>query len=292
MTKPLTVQQFFKQFPDDDTCLEHLFRVRFGEQVTCPKCDKTGKFHRVRRHPAYECAWCGFEIFPMVGTPFERSHTALQKWFYAMFLFTSSRHGVSAKELQRQLGVTYKTAWRMGHEIRKYMGWVDGEPPLTGHVEVDETWIGGKRPLERRNENKTIVMGIAERDGEVFTQIVPNVKGATLIPVIKARIKPGTRISTDDGTGYLTLGMHGYRHRRVNHSAKEYVRGDVHVNTIENFWAILKRSIRGTHIHVSRKHLSKYLGEFEYRYNLRKSPHLMLDLLLAAFPKPSLKAGR
>ena len=134
-----TIQDFFKQFPDDDTCLDYLMQFRHGETRDCPKCGKHGKFHRIKRHPAYECAWCGFEIYPMVETMFHRSHTPLQKWFYALYLFTTTSHGVPAKELQRQLGVSYPTALRMSHEIRKHMGDVDGEPPLTGHVEIDET---------------------------------------------------------------------------------------------------------------------------------------------------------
>ena len=129
MAKTLSVQQFFKRFPDDGTCLDYLMQSGFGETLDCPKCGKHGKFHRIKRHPAYECAWCGYEIYPMVGTPFERSRTSLQKWFYAMYLFTTTRHGVPAKELQRQLSVTYKTAWRMGHEIRKHMGKVSPRLP-------------------------------------------------------------------------------------------------------------------------------------------------------------------
>ena len=138
MATQITVQDFFKKFPDDESCLDHLMAVRFGTTLDCPKCSKNGKFHRVKKRPVYECQWCGFQINPMVGTPFEKTRTALQKWFYALYLFTTSRHGVPAKELQRQLGVTYKCAWRMGHEIRKYMGGTDGDSSLGGHVEVDE----------------------------------------------------------------------------------------------------------------------------------------------------------
>ena len=285
--KPLSIQEFFKRFPDDDTCLEYLMRSRFGEALNCPKCGKHGKFHPIKRHPAYECAWCGYEIYPMVGTPFERSRTSLQKWFYAMYLFTTTRHGVPAKELQRQLSVTYKTAWRMGHEIRKHMGKVDGEPPLTGTVEVDETYVGGRvkgRKKEgitgRSHKGKTVVFGMLERGGEIYTKVVPTAGRASLIPEITRQIVPGTRIVSDEWAPYKILPKLGYVHETVDHSAKEYARGDVHVNTLESFWAILKRSIRGTHIHVSPKHLPKYLGEFEYRYNLRKAPELMFDRLL------------
>lgn len=289
MTKPLTVQEFFKRFPDDDSCLEHLMRTRYGQTLDCPKCGKHGKFHRIRRHPAYECAWCGFEIYPMVGTPFAKSHTALQKWFYAIYLFTSSRHGVPAKELQRQLAVTYKTAWRMGHEIRKYMAKVDGDPTLSGHVEVDEAYIGGKvkggrsKGITGRGAKKAIVFGILERDGELFTKVVPDASRASLIPPIIQNVSKGTHISSDEWMPYRILGDLGYKHETVDHGAKQYTKGDTHVNTLEGFWSILKRAIRGTHVHVSPKHLQKYLGEFEYRYNLRKEPHLMFDRLLESF---------
>ncbi|HEX9701433.1 MAG TPA: IS1595 family transposase, partial [Rhodospirillales bacterium] len=258
MGKTLSVRDFFKRFPDDDTCLGYLMRSRYGEKLDCPKCGKHGKFHRIKRHPAFECAWCGFEIFPMVGTPFHRSHTSLQKWFYAIYLFCNTRHGVSAKELQRQLSVTYKTAWRMGHEIRQFMADVDGEPPLTGHVEVDETYIGGRTHGQGRGTGgKTVVFGILERNGEVFTKVVPNAKRKTLVPEIVKNVPKGTRISSDGLRAYKGLSRHGYTHESVNHDVEEWARGNVHVNSLEGFWSMLKRSIRGTHVHVSRKHLPK-----------------------------------
>lgn len=284
MPKAPTIQEFMKQFPDDDACLDYLMQLRFDEKLDCPKCGKHGKFHRIRRHPAYECAWCGYEIFPMVGTMFHRSHTPLQKWFYAMYLFTTSRHGVPAKELQRQLGVSYPTAFRMAHKIREYMAALDGEPPLTGHVEVDETYIGGKRPGKRGRgaAGKSVVFGILEREGELYTKVVPDASRASLVPEIALNVPQGTRISSDEHGAYRILCKLGYDHQTVNHSADEWARGDVHVNTLESFWSILKRSIKGTHVHVSPKHLSKYLGEFEFRYNLRKSPEQMFVRLLAS----------
>ena len=288
MTKTLTVQQFYKRFPDDDACLDHLMNLRFGEAVECPKCKKTGKFHRIRRHPAYECAWCGFEIFPMVGTIFHRSHTPLWKWFYAMYLFTTTRHGVAAKELERQLGVSYPTALRMAHLLRDHIAKVDGDPPLTGHVEIDETYVGGKRPkvkgfTGRSAKGKTVVMGIMERGGEVFTQVVPNASRRSLLPHIKKHVKPGTRISTDEWQSYRILGEMGYDHRTVDHSAEQWADGDTHVNSLEGFWSQFKRAVKGTHVSISQKYMHKYLGEFEYRYNMRKNPTAMLDRLLAAF---------
>ncbi len=285
MTKAPSVQDFFRQFPDDDACVDHLMQLRHGNPRDCPKCGKNGKFHKLRKEPAYACQWCGHRIYPMVGTPFEHSRTSLQKWFYAMYLFTTSRHGVPAKELQRQLSVTYKTAWRMGHQIRKLMTEVDGDPPLTDHVEIDETYIGGRKPkikgfTGRGAKGKTVVMGILERDGEVFTKVVPSAGRKSLIPPIIERLKVGTRISTDEWGPYRILKRLGYDHETVNHSADEWVRGTTHVNSIEGFWSLLKRSIRGTHVHVSRKHLPKYLGEFEFRYNMRKVPEVMFARLL------------
>ena len=286
MSKATTIQEFFKLFPDDNACLEHLMVVRYGRRFLCPKCTREATFYKRAKRPAYECEWCGHDINPMVGTPFERTHTALQKWFYALYLFTTSRHGVPAKELQRQLGVTYKTAWRMGHQIRKYMGQVDGDDPLDGHVEVDETYVGGRKKGGKRGRGapgKTIVFGMLERDGDVMTRIVKNVRRKTLEPHIQANIEKGTTISSDELKSYAKVARLGYEHGTVNHSADEWVNGIHHVNSLEGFWSRLKNSIRGTHIHVSGKHLPKYLGEFEFRYNMRKTPERMFDLLLAAF---------
>ena len=281
-----TIREFFKRFPDDDACLEHLMTVRYGKNFACPKCEKDSKFHKLKGKKAYSCQYCGHHVHPMVGTPFAKSRTPLQLWFYAIYLFTTSRHGVPAKELERQLGVTYKTAWRMGHEIRKYMSDVDGDEPLSGHVEIDETYIGGKDKKMGRpgpDSKKTAVIGMVERDGRVKTQVVPNARRTTLIPIIKESVEEGSEINTDQLHAYKVLESEGYGHESVNHSQEEWVRGDVHTNTIEGYWGRLKLSIRGTHVHVSRKHLDKYLGEFEYRFNMRKQPKAMFSRLIEGF---------
>lgn len=286
MAKAFTIQDFFRRFPTDDACLEHLMKVRYGNTQDCPKCGKHGRFAKLAKMPAYSCPWCGHHIHPMVGTPFEKSRTPLQKWFYAMYLFTTTRNGVTAKEIQRQLGVTYKTAWRIGHELRKYMGFVDGDRMLGGSpiVEVDETFVGGRQPRGSKKD-KFVVVGMIERDGEIIARHVTSRRSEHIMPQIARWIKKGTRIATDSATTYGDL-VWEYRHGVVDHSKKEWVRGDVHTNTIEAFWAALKRGINGTHIWVSAKHLQKYLWEFEFRHNLRKQPHLMFDLLLLAFPRP------
>ncbi len=293
MTKPLSVIEFFKQFPDNDTCLDHLMKTRYGESLDCPKCGKHGKFHRRKKRPIYECQWCRHHISPMTGTPFERSRTPLVKWFYAMYLFTTSRHGVPAKELQRQLSVTYKCAWRMGHEIRKYMTDVDGDNgSFSGHVEADETYIGGRKKTNKFRAGmsrvdairaKTIVFGIVERGGDVQTYVIEKRSRKSVQPYIERHVTKDATISTDEAHCYRFLKKAGYNHGHVCHEAEEWVRGIHHTNSIEGFWSRLKNSIKGTHVHVSKKHLPKYLGEFEYRYNMRANPSLMFDRLLKAF---------
>ena len=281
-----TVREFFQEFPDDDTCLHHIFEARFGQGYPCPSCERVSKWHRLKKEPAYSCQRCGHHLHPMAGTLFEDTRTPLQDWFFAIFLFTTSRHGVPAKELQRQLGVTYKTAWRMGHKIREHMAAVDGDEPLSGVVEVDETYVGGHRPGKpgRGAAGKTIVFGMVERGGAVITKVVPNVRKKTVEPIIEAGVEKGSTLHTDELASYGGLAAKGYGHETVNHGAGEYVDGDSHVNTMEGYWSRLKNSIRGTHVHVSGKHLQKYAGEFEYRYNRRKRPAAMLPELLAKFP--------
>jgi transposase len=284
MQKTITIQEFMKRFPDDAACLDHLMKLRFGDEFPCPKCGEIGKFRKLAKHPAYTCN-CGHHIHPMQGTIFNDSHTPLAKWFYAMYLFTTTRHGVPAKELQRQLGVSYPTAFRMAHLIRQYMAKVDGDGSLGGHVEIDETYIGGKRPGKRGRgaAGKTIVFGMLEREGDVMTRVVPDAQRRTLEPEILANVRKGAVVSTDEWVAYRQLSKWGYQHGAVDHSAEQWVYGAHHTNGLEGFWSMLKRSIRGTHVHVSPKHLAKYLGEFEFRYNMRETPWLMLDRLLAAF---------
>ena len=275
-----TFYEFQKQFPDDETCLKQIMVGRYGgTELDCPKCGVHGKFYRLTRDRAYLCQHCKHHIYPCVGTPMERSRTPLHKWFYAIYLFSTSRHGVSAKELQRQLGVTYKTAWRMSHLIRKHMADTDGEWPLGGSgggdVEADEIYVGGKRSGGKRGRGapgKTVVFGMLERGGDIMMKVVPNVRKRTLQPIIKQNVEKGSAVHTDELKSYNGLSKAGYEHETVNHGAGAYVDGDCHVSGLEGFWARLKLSIRGTHVHVSKKHLQKYVKEFEYRYNRRKRP--------------------
>ncbi len=272
----ITVQQFFAEFPNDDTCLAHLFKQRYGDNARCEPCGEVGKFRKLSKMPAYTCN-CGHHIHPMVGTPFGGTRIPLQKWFYAMYLFTTSRHGVSAKELQRQLGISYETAWRMSHEIRKYLAKVDGDDKLSGHVEADETMIVGKRG--RGAPGKTVVFGMVERSGDVITRVVPNARRKTLEPHI---VEKGAIVSTDELLSYAKLARLGSLHGTVNHGQEPWTNGKHHTQSIEGFWSLVKRSVRGTHLHISRQHLSKYLGEFEFRWNSRRAPETMFSLLMAS----------
>jgi len=288
MTKPLTTAAFFRMFPDDETCLSHLFTVRFGQGYTCPSCERPSNWYRIKAERAYSCQWCGHHLHPTVGTPFAKTRTPLQLWFYAIHLFTTTRHGVSGKELQRQLGVTYKTAWRMAALIREHMADVDGDRPLGGPfktVQVDETFVGGFRRGGQGGKGKSIVFGMLEKRGELVAKVVGDRKSGTLLPHIVNNVRPYTQVHTDEHRAYGGLAtMNGYWHKSVNHSIEEYVSGEgATVNAIESFWSHLKRSIGGTHTSVSPKHLNRYVKEFEYRFNRRNRPEAMLPELLSTF---------
>jgi transposase len=233
--------------------------------------------------PCHECA----------GTIFNKSKTPLTKWFFAMSLMTSTRSGVAAKELERALGVTDKCAWRMAHELRKLMTSADYGGPLKGHVEIDETWVGGAhrkggKGQGKRRSKKTIVMGMLERDGMVRAGPVPDDTNFTMEPIILENVSPGSVVTTDGHLSYQNLGL-SYDHSVINHAAGEYARGIHHTNTIEGHWSQLKRSIKGTHVHISAKHAWKYIGEFNYRRNYRASHYGMFTRLVSAFALPRLQ---
>lgn len=281
----LTVREFFARFPDEDACLTHIMEVRYGLRRICLACGVEGTFHKLSGRRAFSCAHCGDHIYPCAGTIFQDSRTPLQVWFYAIYLFVTTRHGVSGKELERTLGVTYKTAWRMGQQIRLLMSRADGWETLKGHIEADEALVGGRQTREDQREhgsNKTIVMGLKERGGRFQATVIPDVSTPSLQRVIERTVEPGSHVSTDERCGYNLLASDGYTHGVVNHLAGEHVRGDDHVNNVENFWKLFKYSVRSTHIHVSGKYMNRYLGEFTFRANHREMQNAMFDLLLGA----------
>jgi transposase len=287
-----TFKQFQVEYPDDAACLAKLMEINYGgTHITCPACGVEATFHPMTKRKAYACQECGHHIYPCAGTIFHKSRTNLTKWFFAMYLMTSTRHGVAAKEVERQLGVTYKCAWRMCHELRKLMSQADHRGPLSGHIEVDETVVGGrqsKSDKRAKGTNKTIVMGLVERGGNIIAGPIPDATVFTLEPIILETVEKGSTLSTDEFMSYRDIGKAGYVHGTVNHAAKEYVRGMHHTNTLEGHWSHFKRAVLGTHVHISGKHMWKYVSEFSYRRNHRHSHVVMFNRLVAAFSLPRL----
>lgn len=277
--KPYNFKEFDTDFPDDAACLEFIFWNRWPDGGKC-ECGKSNCFYRVEARRCYSCSFCGFQLHPTAGTIFHKSETSLKSWFFAIFLMSQSRNGVAAKEIQRQVGVTYKTAHRMGHKIRNLMA--SGGSLLAGVVEADETYIGGKREGKRGRgaEGKTAVIGIAERRGGVVAKVMDKVTTVNAIKLIRQNVAPGTTVHTDEFPIYNYVPKLGFKHAVVNHGRKEYVRGRVHTNTIDGFWSQVKRSIDGTHHAVSRKWLQNYVNEFSFRYSNRFSSASMFALIL------------
>lgn len=266
-----TIKQFNERFSDDTTCLDYLFEQAYGDMPACPHCGViTPSYYRVRSRKCYECKDCGNQIHPLAGTIFHKSSTPLKDWFYVIFLFSVAKNGVSAKEIERHLGVTYKTAWRMAKQVRLLM--LESRSPLSGVVETDETYIGGRQRGGKGVRDKEVVFGLVERDGNVKAEHVRSAGARVLLPRIRDGVQIGTTIYSDQAQVYKTLHRIGYFHDSVNHSIGEYGRGIVHTNTIEGFWSQLKRSIDGTYHCVSAKYLQLYLNEFVYRYNHRQNP--------------------
>ncbi len=284
MTK-YTIKDFNKQFPNDNACLENMFLSRY-EGKTCPFCNKQTNFYKLTNRKAYCCQNCGDSIYPLANTIFHKSETSLKSWYYAIFLMSQSRNGVSAMELQRHLGVTYKTAWRMGKQIRILMSQENAK--LKGTVEADETYVGGKGKNNKRGrgaEHKTAVFGMVERKGSVVSKVVENVKSSTVMPIMRSSVALGSNVMTDEFPIYNSVRKSGYNHGVVNHGQKQYVIGSKHTNTIEGFWSQLKRSIDGTYHAVSPKYLQSYVNEFVYRYNQRLGLSPLFSVLLGRVAK-------
>ena len=266
-------------FSTEEKCIGHLERIRFPEGVKCPKCggeriskfESEGKTGKVRH--LYECMPCHYQFSITAGTIFHDSHMSLMKWFLAIYLICSAKKGVSSKQLQRELGVTYKTAWYMAHRIRLAMS-EDSEfcRKFSGIVEVDETYVGGKSKgrTGRGSANKIPVVGMRERtSGHVRMQAIQNVKRTTLQEFIRKNAEPGSEVHTDDFSSYLWLDSSEFAHYSVNHNKEWFRKPDIHTNGIENVWSLFKRGIMGAYHKVSGKYLPLYLDEFSFRYNNR-----------------------
>ncbi len=283
------MMEFMRMFPDDAACLDQLWRDRFapdGHHARCPRCERERKFHRTKTRASYTCDTCGLHIHPQKGTIFERSSTSLHLWFYAMYLMASTRCGISAKQMEREIGVTYKQAHKMMKLIRTLMG-DDGEP-LSGDVEVDETSWGGKprgRKLNRQEvaafrEAKPTVRGMVERGGLVRARVIASRRGAPLSRAVLANVNPDSIIFTDDWAAYKPLRRSYIDHRIINHSAGLYVDGSTHTNTIEGFFGNLKTGMRGTYKKVSPRYLQAYLDEYAWRHNAKREQGALFEQLL------------
>jgi transposase len=285
-----TVADFNREFPNDDACLEHIKEQRWPDGVTkCEKCGVERKHYRVSGRTAYACDHCGNHIYPLAGTVFEKTTTRLKTWFYAMYLMGSTRCGISAKQIQRETGVTYKTAWRMFKQIRTLLS-EDGVQLEGSTIEMDEMYFGGKTQRQghqgRSVASKVPVIGMAERStlhrvGRVVARVAANAKRSTLHGFAKEYILPASTVFTDDFAPYDGLATHGYVHRRIRHSERIYVSGDVHTQTIEGFWSLVKRGIGGVYHNVSAKYLQTYLNEYSFRFNRRDRGNLLFKAILA-----------
>ena len=279
-----TIKQFNEQFPNDDACLDAIFELRYGDVEFCPRCAAQTKFYRVKGRKCYACAYCAYQLHPLAQTIFHKSETSLTSWFYVMYQVSVAKNGVSAKEIERHLGVTYKTALRMLHKVRSLMK--QGDDMLSGTVEADETYIGGVRKKKYQQSpwtNKTAVIGIVEKNGSTKAFATKHADATVTIPFLKANIEPGSTIHTDESKIYTRV-KRDFDHAFVNHSKYEYVKAGVTTNTIEGFWAQLKTSLRGTYHAVSPKYLPLYLNEFVFRYNFRGVAVYPILLELAARP--------
>lgn len=270
------------KFNDDDAARAHLEALRWPNGAVCPHCggaDRQSKLEGKSHRPGlYFCGHCRQQYTVTVGTVFERSKVALHKWVYATHLMCASKKGISAKQLERMLGVTYKTAWFMAHRIREAMN-IEPTGPMgdTGPVEVDETYWGntGKQRAGARGwDHKMKIVSLVDRNGEKRSIHVPNVTAKTLRPILKKHLAEHAALVTDEAAVYKKIGKEFASHNSVNHSKGEYVniiQRWVHTNTVESSFALIKRGLNGTFHSVSEQHLQRYAHEFDFRWNYRQS---------------------
>jgi transposase len=290
----LTYTRFMERFPSHDACLDYLKERFHPDGSECPSCGKTTKFHRLKSRAAYSCQYCGHQVYPTAGTIFHKSTTNLQMWFWAIFLMSSTRCGISAKQLEREIGVSYPTAHRMFKQIRTLLS-QEGDPQLSGEVEVDESAGGGKvragdskrgLAMKKRSDRPTIWAAV-ERGGRVRSEVVKSRALVDIEQPIHKYVLPSSMIFTDEWKGYDSARINAKfaGHQRIKHEDRVYVRGNVHTQTVEGFFGLLKNGIRGVYHSVSSRYLQSYLDEYAFRYNARDSATPMFDLILGRVQK-------
>ena len=280
MKQEMNLMKLIDQYDSDDACREVLAKLRWPNGVECPRCQSKSIRNSYTRDQ-YDCASCGYQFSVTTGTIFKDTHLPLQKWFVAIYLMVESKKGIPANQIRRTLNVSYKTAWYLCHRIRAAM--LTTGTQLDGIVEVDETWIGGKRTNVGHGfkGNKVLAVGAVQRDGDIVLQSIKHADRETLHKFIHSHTSPDTEaVYTDEWPAYRGIADKDTRHETVNHSAERWVNGDVHTDSIENVWSLLKRSIIGSYHKVSVKHLDAYLDELEWRFNNRENPYLFRDTLM------------
>lgn len=280
----MNLVKLIEDFGSEDRCRAFLEDLRWPEGVHCPRCN-SASISRIEKRKQYECneESCRYQFSVTAGTVFHDSHLPLWKWFLAIYMVGESKKGISAKQLQRTLAVSYKTAWYLGHRIRSAME-EDSPIPLRGIVEIDETYLGGKKsdaPGKGPFSNKTMILGAVERDGDVRMQIGMRRNRETLQGFARDTVAGDAEaIYTDAFPAYGNMSDHDTRHEIANHHNEEWVRAQVHTNTVEGIWSLLKRSVVGTYHSMSVEHLPAYLDEIAFRFNNRDNPYLFRDTLL------------
>lgn len=264
-------------FPDEQSCIDHLRSIRWRDGEFCPHCGGTRVYHFSDRK-TFKCGDCRDRFSIKVGTIFEDTKIPLRKWFMAIWMITNHPKGIASTTLAKDLKITQKSAWFVLHRLRHAARTQSFNAPLRGVVESDTTFIGGKEKNKHAKDRKggtqggagkDVVLGILERDGELRAKHVPDTKGRTLKTEVRRNVAAGSTLMTDSDTAFEGL-SHGFRHHTVNHSAGEYVRGNIHTNSLEGVWALLKRQIVGIHHWVSSEHLSRYVDEMTWRFNRRE----------------------
>ena len=283
-----------EKFGTDEKCRATLVALKWPDSVECPRC-QSKKISKIAARNVYDCDSCRYQFSVTAGSIFHDSHLPLTKWFFATYVMVESKKGVSANQLKRMLGISYKTAWYLCHRIRKATEEAQPKPIGSGGiVELDETYVGGKKRYVGRGslEGKTMVLGAVERGGEIRLRVDKRRKASRKALhrfVLENTAADTKRLMTDEAPGYKGIADADTTHETVNHKAEEWVRGDVHTNSVEGVWSLFKRSIVGSYHQVSAKHLDAYLDEFEWRFNQRDNPYLFRDTLVRLLNSPKME---